>query len=266
MLVTYFRLIEISNHYAINMSSWPELKSMPNNLVNYGVTDNGIAIIELISDTDGKPLSDGRTSVNTYTREMWEDIDQAILSARFDGDVSVILLTGHGEKFFSAGASINYLNTLSPRYKYFFCLHHIKIYNKRWNYFAGKSQKQIYDFQKNDFFEGRPTRPFSYGYDTKIKFDFEYSLDHEKIKFKKKNKSFFNSNKKSNSKVQEALKIFSLSDDFSEKILKKRYKELVKKYHPDLNRSFLNKDSKIKEINNAYNFLLQLAKNNHEIK
>ena len=150
--------------------------------------------------------------------------------------------------------------------KYFFCLHHIKIYNKRWNYFAGKSQKQIYDFQKNDFFEGRPTRPFSYGYDTKIKFDFEYSLDHEKIKFKKKNKSFFSSDKKSNSKVQEALKIFSLSDDFSEKTLKKRYKELVKKYHPDLNRSFLNKDSKIKEINNAYNFLLQLAKDNHEIK
>tara|TARA_B100001113_G_scaffold94935_1_gene76014 strand:+ start:616 stop:1530 length:915 start_codon:yes stop_codon:yes gene_type:complete len=123
MLVTNFRLIEITNHYANNMSSWPELKSMPNNLVNYGVTDNGIAIIELISDTDGKPLTDGRTSVNTYTREMWEDIDQAILSARFDGDVSVILLTGHGEKFFSAGASINYLNTLSPRYKYFFCLH-----------------------------------------------------------------------------------------------------------------------------------------------
>jgi enoyl-CoA hydratase len=88
------------------MTSWPELKPMPNNLVNYGVTDNGIAIIELISDTDGKPLSEGRTSVNTYTREMWEDIDHAILNARFDGEVSVILLTGHGEKFFSAGASI----------------------------------------------------------------------------------------------------------------------------------------------------------------
>tara|TARA_B100002051_G_scaffold122210_1_gene116392 strand:+ start:139 stop:717 length:579 start_codon:yes stop_codon:yes gene_type:complete len=149
--------------------------------------------------------------------------------------------------------------------KYFFCLHHIKIYNKRWNYFAGKSQKQIYDFQKNDFFEGRPTRPFSYGYGSKIKFEFEYSLDQEKIKFKRKNKSFFRG-KKNDSKVKNALKIFSLSDDFSEKILKKRYKELVKKYHPDLNRNFLNKDSKIKEINNAYNFLLQLAKDNHEIK
>ena len=65
---------------------------------------------------------------------------------------------------------------------------------------------------------------------------------------------------------KKALKIFSLSDDFSEKLLKKRYKELVKKYHPDLNRSFLDKDSKIKEINNAYNFLLQLAKDTHEIK
>ena len=149
--------------------------------------------------------------------------------------------------------------------KYFFCLHHIKIYNKRLNYFAGKSQKQIYDFQKNDFFEGRPTRPFSYGYGSKIKFEFEYSLDQEKIKFKRKNKSFFR-DKKNDSKVKNALKIFSLSDDFSEKILKKRYKELVKKYHPDLNRNFLNKDSKIKEINNAYNFLLQLAKDNHEIK
>lgn len=105
------------------MTNWPTMEAMPNNLVNYGVTENGIAIIELCSDSDGKPLTEGKTSVNTYTREMWEDIDNAILNARFDGDVSVILLTGHGEKFFSAGASINYLNTLSPRYKYFFCLH-----------------------------------------------------------------------------------------------------------------------------------------------
>ena len=78
------------------MTSWPDLEPMPNNLVNYGVTENGIAIIELISDTDGKPLEEGRTSVNTYTREMWEDIDQAILNARFDGNLSFILLTGHG--------------------------------------------------------------------------------------------------------------------------------------------------------------------------
>ena len=98
-----------------------ELEAMPNNLVNYGVTENGIAIIELSSDSDGKPLTDGKTPVNTYTREMWEDIDTAILNARFDDKVTVILVTGKGNNFFSAGASINYLNSLSPRYKYFFC-------------------------------------------------------------------------------------------------------------------------------------------------
>ncbi|MEO2115017.1 MAG: enoyl-CoA hydratase/isomerase family protein, partial [Candidatus Poseidoniia archaeon] len=105
------------------MTSWPELKPMKNRLVNYGVTENGVAIIELVSDSDGEPLEGDRTSVNTYTREMWHDIDDAILNARFDDDVSVILLTGHGEKFFSAGASIKYLNKLTPGYKYFFCLH-----------------------------------------------------------------------------------------------------------------------------------------------
>ncbi len=106
-----------------SMTSWPDLKPMKNRLVNYGETKNGVAIIELISDSAGDPLEGDKTPVNTYTREMWHDIDDAILEARFNDDVSVILITGHGEKFFSAGASIKYLNTLSPRYKYFFCLH-----------------------------------------------------------------------------------------------------------------------------------------------
>ena len=106
-----------------SMTSWPELKPMKNRLVNYGETQKGIAIIELISDSAGEPLEGDNTPVNTYTREMWHDIDDAILEARFNDDISVILITGHGEKFFSAGASIKYLNSLSPRYKYFFCLH-----------------------------------------------------------------------------------------------------------------------------------------------
>ena len=100
------------------MTDWPEkFSTNEEHFVNYSVTENGIAIIELISDSEGAPLQEGKTPVNTYTREMWHDIDDAILSARFDDDVSVILLTGHGDKFFSAGASIKYLNKLSPRYK-----------------------------------------------------------------------------------------------------------------------------------------------------
>ena len=84
---------------------------MKNRLVNYGETENGVAIIELISDSAGEPLEGDKTPVNTYTREMWHDIDDAILEARFNDDIAVIIITGHGEKFFSAGASIKYLNT-----------------------------------------------------------------------------------------------------------------------------------------------------------
>ncbi len=40
---------------------------------------------------------------NTYTHEMMRQLDDAILDARFDQDVEVIVLTGKGEKFFSAG-------------------------------------------------------------------------------------------------------------------------------------------------------------------
>ncbi len=90
----------------------PKLESLPNGLVNYGVTDNGIAVIEL----DDAPA-------NTYTHEMMLDLDQAILKARFDDNVHVILLTGKGEKFFSAGASIDMLNSVTPEFKYCFCLH-----------------------------------------------------------------------------------------------------------------------------------------------
>ena len=60
---------------------------------------------------------------NTYTHEMMTQLDQAIVRARFDDSVHVILLTGAGEKFFCAGASIQMLNTVTPEFKYEFCLH-----------------------------------------------------------------------------------------------------------------------------------------------
>ena len=121
--VIWLRLVDMASLSGPDMTTWPEMQPMPNNLVNYGVTDNGIAVIELCSDSAGEPLTDGKTSVNTYTHAMMRDIDEAVLKARFDDDVTVILLTGNGEKFFSAGASISMLDSVSPGFKYFFCLH-----------------------------------------------------------------------------------------------------------------------------------------------
>jgi enoyl-CoA hydratase len=60
---------------------------------------------------------------NTYTYEMMQSLDRAILAARMDEEVQVIVITGNGEKFFSAGANINMLADVTPTFKYFFCLH-----------------------------------------------------------------------------------------------------------------------------------------------
>jgi enoyl-CoA hydratase len=84
---------------------------MEQTLVHYSA-DNGIAMIEF----DNPPA-------NTYSHEMMIQLDQAILQARFDDDVYVMLLRGVGEKFFSAGADIEMLNRVTPQFKYNFCLH-----------------------------------------------------------------------------------------------------------------------------------------------
>jgi enoyl-CoA hydratase/carnithine racemase len=80
-------------------------------LVHYEVQD-GVAIFTL----DDPPA-------NTYTHEMMVQIDAAILRARFDPTVDVIVIVGKGEKFFCAGANINMLQQADPTWKYYFCLH-----------------------------------------------------------------------------------------------------------------------------------------------
>src|SRR5260221_10281343 len=80
-------------------------------LVNYRV-ENGVAVIEM-----------NDPPANTYTYEMNRQLDEAILKARMDNDAYVILLTGSGDKFFSAGANIKMLASVDPTFKYYFCLH-----------------------------------------------------------------------------------------------------------------------------------------------
>jgi len=80
-------------------------------LAEYRV-ENGIAIIEL-----------NDPPANTYTYEMMRQLDECILRARMDDSAHVIILRGKGEKFFSAGANIRMLQEVTPRFKYFFCLH-----------------------------------------------------------------------------------------------------------------------------------------------
>lgn len=80
-------------------------------LVNYYVTD-GVAMLTL-----------NDPPANTYSYEMMQQLDRAILNARMDDAVQVIVLTGKGDKFFCAGADIEMLSSVTPTFKYYFCLH-----------------------------------------------------------------------------------------------------------------------------------------------
>ena len=60
---------------------------------------------------------------NCYSHEMMLQLDAAILAARFDTEVDVIVLRSAGERFFCAGADISMLDEATPLWKNAFCLH-----------------------------------------------------------------------------------------------------------------------------------------------
>lgn len=80
-------------------------------LIEYAAAD-GIATLTL-----------SNPPANCYSREMMTELDAAILAARFDAAVHVIIVRGAGEKFFCAGADIAMLDGADPYFKYNFCLH-----------------------------------------------------------------------------------------------------------------------------------------------
>ena len=67
-------------------------------LVHYTV-EQGVAVLEL----DNPPA-------NAYSYEMHLQLDEAILAARMDESVHVLVLRGAGDKFFCAGADIAMLD------------------------------------------------------------------------------------------------------------------------------------------------------------
>src|SRR5437667_10656257 len=84
---------------------------MPDPLVSCRI-ESGIAVLEL-----------NAPPANTYSYEMMQQLDGAVLRARMDDSVHVLVLRGAGDRFFSAGADIKMLASAASRFKYYFCLH-----------------------------------------------------------------------------------------------------------------------------------------------
>ena len=60
---------------------------------------------------------------NCYSYDLMRDLDACVLAARMDPSVHVIVLRGAGDRFFCAGADIRMLESVTPEFKYAFCLH-----------------------------------------------------------------------------------------------------------------------------------------------
>jgi len=130
-----------------------------------------------------------------------------------------------------------------------FCEEHIKSYNKEWDYCKDMTQKEIEKHIQLDTIGWRPTWNFSTA-SRKFK-DFEKIFSNYFDFFKKKkNQHKINKN---NSLLKNALKILNINNEnINIKLVENKYKKLVKKYHPDVNKGNKKYEEKLKKINKAF--------------
>lgn len=133
------------------------------------------------------------------------------------------------------------------------CAEHIKEFNKRWNYFEGMTQDEIYAFQKDASLGHRPTwRMDQMGKDATRKLEEAFSTmftDGRNTQFKAAAKPI-------SAKSKDALAVLDLDHPSDKAAIKAQYRELVKKYHPDVNRGNARAEETFKKITSSYHYLM----------
>ncbi len=131
------------------------------------------------------------------------------------------------------------------------CLKHVKEFNKNWNYFSGMNDNQIMNFLKSDMTWHKPTQSFSSS-DNFFKVLWNNTLKDELDS--KKLKSDFNHMRqfKFDNKDIKAFEILGLSVGMKWMKIQKKFKTLVKKFHPDMNLGNKKYEDKLKMITLAY--------------
>ena len=141
----------------------------------------------------------------------------------------------------------------SKNYKWL-CGEHIKLFNKSWNYFEGMNQNEIENFIKSDITWHRPTQKFGSS-DNFFNILWNNALN-DKFNFFKQENNINNLNgAKLYEKDKDALRIMELELNASWPIIQKRFKTLVKKFHPDKNAGNKQFEDKLKKITLAYSHL-----------
>ena len=144
---------------------------------------------------------------------------------------------------------------------YFFCLQHVTIYNKSWDFYKGLSVDEIELSMRKDTVWDRPSWPLK-GNPSKVMNQLkeflvtDYSLfeKEKEIRDFLKNKMF---DENLTNQEYQSLKVLKINMPISVDEIKKKYKKLVKIFHPDVNDNNKNAEKKFKEITEAYKILLK---------
>ena len=134
------------------------------------------------------------------------------------------------------------------------CEEHIKLFNKKWDYFDGMCQNEIEDFLKSDLTWHRPTQKFGSS-DNFFSILWNNALNDNFSFFKKEKIINSFGGKKLNEKDKDAFKIMGLEINAGWPIIQKKFKTLVKKFHPDRNAGNKQFEDKLKKITLAYSHL-----------
>ena len=130
-----------------------------------------------------------------------------------------------------------------------FCLPHIKEFNKSWNFHKEMGSDEIEKELRRDSTWRRPTKPF--GSSGKY-YNFQVNEDIDPATSKVSKKA---------SKLIWSLDILNLTIKSQMEEIKKNYKKLAKKYHPDAKSDIKNSDEKFRNVVEAYNYLIEFNKN-----
>ena len=139
------------------------------------------------------------------------------------------------------------------------CEDHIKPFNNNWNYFEGMTQNEIENFLKSDLTWHRPTQKFGSS-DNFFNILWNNALS-DKFKFFHEKKYFNTNNRKFSERDRDAFGIMGLESNTDWATVQKKFKTLVKKFHPDKNLGNKKYEDKLKKITLAYSHLKMIVIN-----
>ena len=133
------------------------------------------------------------------------------------------------------------------------CLEHIKIFNKKWNYFSNMTDQEVEYFVKSDLTWHKATKSFGSS-DNFFNILWNNALEDKLNIFKSENFNEYKRTQLSNTD-REAFDAMELQYNAKWEEIQKQFKTLVKKYHPDKNQGSRKFEDKLKTITLAYSQL-----------